>query len=260
MAASQRASSAATASIGICTGSPPCAAIAAHRSSARPLGRVIKIALPLSPISRLAIHVSLAIDLSLLAIHLFENFGGTLAQQLLSERNAERFRIAAGGAHFRAQNDAAIAGADQAAQKQLIALAFGETGDRHLATALQMTIHGALGAYAQRCGFMIQRLQQRPHPRVVHANFDSNRSLPPRRQAPFGGDALADALAEIEAQQSRRGEDDGVVIAGIEFGETRIDVAAQAEYLEIGPIRGQLTLPAQARSADPGPQRQLVDR
>ena len=53
-------------------------------------------------------------------------------------------------------------------------------------------------------------------------------------------DASRDTRFETEADQTGGGEDDGVVIAGIELGQAGVDVAAQELDLQIRTARQQL--------------------
>src|SRR5690606_4941434 len=78
-------------------------------------------------------------------------------------------------------------------------------------------------------------------------------------QTVFDADAGADAFTETKADETGRGEDDGVVLAGIELGQTGVDVAAQELNLQIRAARQQLRLTPQAGSTDDRSRRQCIE-
>ncbi len=77
------------------------------------------------------------------------------------------------------------------------------------------------------------------------------------RQHLLGYEQLADAIVELESLEPGSGQDDGVIVAVIELGQARVDVAAQPVDFEIGKSLAHLRLAAQARSADATAGRQI---
>src|SRR3546814_3199213 len=69
-----------------------------------------------------------------------------------------------------------------------------------------------------------------------------------------------DACVETKPQQAGTGQDDRVVLAGIELGQAGVDVAAQVQQFQIGAARTQLCLAPQGRRADARASRQRIDR
>jgi len=86
--------------------------------------------------------------------------------------------------------------------------------------------------------------------RVAGAVFDRDRALRRGRQPFRWFEPAADAARFAEAFQARAGEDDRVVVAGVELGQARVDVAAQRPHLERREALAQLRLAPQARRAD----------
>ena len=124
------------------------------------------------------------------------------------------------------------------------------SSDRHRAAAMQVQIHCAFGADAAKRRRVAERCEQRRRQRVAGAAFDGDRTLRGGRQPLRWCQSCADARAETEPIEPGAGEDDRVVVADVELGKTRIDVAAQIAQIEIRTQRTQLCLPAQRRCAD----------
>jgi hypothetical protein len=64
------------------------------------------------------------------------------------------------------------------------------------------------------------------HRRVVLPDFDGDDALTRCRHTCIGGQRKGDAVREAEPPQPRRGEDQGVVGAFVQFSEARVEVAA----------------------------------
>ncbi|MNN18055.1 hypothetical protein D3C81_1312590 [compost metagenome] len=129
-----------------------------------------------------------------------------------------------------------------------------------MAAAVQCAVHRALGFDAGACGCVVQGGNQGDHLCIVLAAFDGHRCLCRGRQPLRCAQAVADAVAQLQPLQTGAGQDDGVVIAGIELAQARIDVAAQVARLQVRAQGAQLGLSAQRRGADAGALRQCVER
>ena len=125
---------------------------------------------------------------------------------------------------------------------------------------MQGAVHGPLRVHASAGGAIVQRHQQGLQLPVFGAAFDGDRPLGRRRQPVGCRQTQADALFESKAIQTRAGEHDRVVVAGIQLGQSCVDVAAQVQQLQIGTTRAQLRLPPQRGSAHPCAVRQGVQR
>src|SRR4030067_1140816 len=89
-----------------------------------------------------------------------------------------------------------------------------------LAAARQRAAQGAFRKYAGGGIGMVQRLQQGDHIGPVGAAFDAQRTLSDRGQTVFAADQRADALAQPQAVQPGGGEDDGGILALMQFAQT----------------------------------------
>jgi hypothetical protein len=87
-----------------------------------------------------------------------------------------------------------------------------------LAAAIQVFVQGTFGHHAVGGVGMVQRRQQ-AWISIGAAAFDAYRALATGRQAVVDADGGGDAVFEAEADQAGGGEDDGVVLAGIELGQ-----------------------------------------
>jgi hypothetical protein len=117
--------------------------------------------------------------------------------------------------------------------------------DRNLAAALQVARQGALGADAT-CGVgIVERRKQRGDARIAGAIFDRDRALRGGRQPFRWFQPAADTAGFAESVESGAGEDDRVVVAGVELVQARADVAAQVEHCQIRTQRAQLRLSPQ---------------
>ena len=122
---------------------------------------------------------------------------------------------------------------DQAAQPQLLTFQQGVTGNRHLTAAIQMLIQCALGSYPQRRFTVMQRRQQSMNLAINTATLDTHSTLAAGRQAGFDADRGANPRGKAQANQAGSSENDGVVLASIQLGQTGINVATQKMNLQV---------------------------
>jgi len=123
--------------------------------------------------------------------------------------------------------------ADQAGQVQADFRLQAERRNRYLATALQSSRHRAFGGDAHRRIGIVQRLEQISNARVAFAIFDRNRTLRRCRQPTRRIQAVADTCGQPQSIQARTRKHYRVVIAGVELGQARVDVAAQIDGAQI---------------------------
>src|SRR5690606_18252317 len=168
-----------------------------------------------------------------------------------------------GAADFRTQYGTAVDAADQPAQPQLVAAAFGITGDGHLTTALQATVQRPLGQHTAGSDVIMQGFNQFLNRTVVivitHAPLNTQRALTTGRQGLFGGNKRCNTILHFHAQQAGGGQNNGVELTGIQLAQPGLDVAAQAFDDQIGALLLDLTLAAQAGSAHHRALRQLFN-
>lgn len=175
-----------------------------------------------------------------LAVNCLENLLSTLVQQRFGNLHTQRLGFGGRRTTFGAQQHGAIRLADQSAQPQLFAFKHRVTGDRHLAATVQALVQGTLGDNPGRGRRVVQAFQQRMQFAVGGTALDTDRALTAGRQTLIDANAGADALAEAKADQPRSSEDDGVVLASIELGQSGVDVAAQELDFQVRPARQQL--------------------
>ena len=106
---------------------------------------------------------------------------------------------------------------------------------------------------------MVQRRQQGMDLAVGGAALDPHGALAASRQAVFGADRGTDATLEAETNQPGGSQDDRVVLAGIQLGQTGINVATEELDFQVGAARQQLGLTAQTGSADHATGRQRIE-
>lgn len=103
-----------------------------------------------------------------------------------------------------------------------------------------MFVQGAFGHYPVGGVGMVQRRQECVDLEVGTAALDAHRTLAASRQAVIDADGGGDAVFKAEADQAGGGEDDGVVLAGVQLGQARVDVAPQEADLQVWAARQQL--------------------
>ena len=106
---------------------------------------------------------------------------------------------------------------------------------------------------------MIECVKNSDQLRIVRQALDTDDALRRGWQHLCRQELLADVLPELQTLKSCGGQDDCVVVAVLEFLESRIDVAAQRLDLEVRAHHLELRLPAQARTAHEGTLRQIVE-
>ncbi|MNP29883.1 hypothetical protein D3C76_1229300 [compost metagenome] len=87
--------------------------------------------------------------------------------------------------------------------------------------------------------------------------FDAHRALATGRQAVFDADGAGNAIFETQANQAGCSKNDCVVLAGIQLGQARVDVATQETDLQVWASGQQLRLATQAGGADDTAGRQI---
>jgi len=173
------------------------------------------------------------------------------------ERGGEIGRL---HAFLRAQHALAVGHRHRAAQMQRAVAPYGVRGERHFATAAERARHRAFRLDRERGVFIVQRCEPRGEIGAVRANLDAERALPRCRQALGRIEQRTDARFQTETLQTRRREDDRRVLAAVELGETRIEIAAQRPHFEMRKARANHRLATQARRTDDAPRRQRIER
>ena len=75
---------------------------------------------------------------------------------------------------------------------------------------------------------------------VIESAFYAQGALAIGRQALGDRQQAGDALTQPQTQQAGRCQYDGIEFAGIQLGQTAVDVAAQIQHLQIGTAGPQL--------------------
>src|SRR6266852_1564849 len=135
----------------------------------------------------------------------------------------------------------------------------GEGSNGDLAAAAQFLEQRTFAGGGGAGGAIIQKRQERPRCRVAVANFDCQGALSSGGGHHFHGDDLPNQLRLAQTVQARGRQNDGIVVAGFEFVQARIHIAAERVNLKIWTKHLQLGLTAQAAGTNSGPQRQRFD-
>ncbi len=86
-------------------------------------------------------------------------------------------------------------------------------------------------------------------------DLDTQGPLPGGRQAVFGRDVIANTLGQFQTTQTSRSQNNGVVIATIQLGQTGLDIATQGTDVQVRVALSNLGLAAQTGSAYDGTSR-----
>ena len=158
-------------------------------------------------------------------------------------------------AQFGADHFLAVDAGNETAQPELAVVDDRVAAQRHLAGTAKRTreARSALTQWAVSASLSGDDLG---HHRVAIDQFDTQRALPRRRQRLLRRQDGLDAILQAEADQAGSGQDDRVVLAGIELLQAGIEVAAQALDDQLRIFGAQDGLAAQAGGADHGASRQ----
>ncbi len=162
-------------------------------------------------------------------------------------------------ATFAAHEARTIRRADQRAQPQFAVFELRVAADRHLAAAFKPCVHGAFRAHAHGGFIMIERRKQIAGARIVKAALNTDGALADGRQRYFRREGAGDTRVELQTLKARDRQNNGVVLAVVEFAQARADVAAQRTDDEVRAAGGYLTLATQAGGADDTARRHVVE-
>jgi hypothetical protein len=165
------------------------------------------------------------------AVDLFENNIAASAEKCFADFFSEAHGIGA-LASF-AQNLGSIGMGYERVEANAASVYFGESSDGHLAAAAEFTEQGALARGGSAGGSIIEKYQERPRCGVAVANFDSQSTL-----SSGGGHHprwyhLANQLRFAQSIQAGGGQNDGIVVAGFELTQARVNVATQRLNLKV---------------------------
>ena len=104
---------------------------------------------------------------------------------------------------------------------------------------------------------MVQPLDDRPMDGIRRAALEAKRPWPTAGNS-SGGTRREETRRKAEPIEARLGQNQGLKIARIEFAQTRFDVAANFDELQIGSQEQKLRTPAQASRADSRVGRQVL--
>ena len=148
-------------------------------------------------------------------------------EQLPGKLLAERLGLLRGARDAVADVFTAFRQRDESGYRHLVAVEGRVRGDGRLAARLEDTRNRAFGKRGANRRRVIELREDAAQIGCVVQALDADDALCGGREHLFRCELLADAVVEAEALETRRCEDDRVVVAGIELGETRVDVAAQ---------------------------------
>ncbi len=183
-----------------------------------------------------------------------------MGQKILRDPIAQCLRVGGTSNALCAQQSRAVGRGDETPHLEFAAAEFGETAQRHLATAGQGTAHCALGQNAGRSVGMVQRRKHANEVRAVSPALDSQCALPDRGQAVGAVQDGADALAEAQAFQAGGGQNDRRVLSFVQLAQPRLHIATQWFDFEMREARTQLAFAPQTGGADDRSRGEVLQR
>jgi hypothetical protein len=136
-------------------------------------------------------------------------------------------------AELAAPNTRAVGLAQEAAQPDFGVEPYSIGRDGRLAVPAHGSEDASLGQDAELRLRVGEFVEQARHGLVPAALFDGERPLADGRQEPLGLEYLARHVREAEPDETRAREDDRIDHSFAAFSETRVDVAAERDDLEI---------------------------
>src|ERR1700730_5060915 len=190
-------------------------------------------------------------------IDFFENNIAASAEKGIADFSAQAYGIVALVGF--AQDFCSIGTSYDRVQANAASLHFGEGSDGDLATAAKFAEQGTLTGGATAGGSVIEKCDNRLGRRVAIANFDCQGALSGGGGHHFHRDQLTDQLCFAQTIQAGGGENDGIVVAGLELAQARIHIAADWMNLKIRTNGLQLSLTSQTAGANVRLLRQRFD-
>ena len=141
---------------------------------------------------------------------------------------------------------------------ELIALETRMRRQRHGAAAAHAAADGALGRDGEPGGHVRQWGQCGHQVLAVAAHLDTQSALSGGGQHLGAVEFGANALLQAQALEAGGRQNDGVVLAFVEFAQAGVEIAAQRLDLQVGAQRLQQHLAAQAGGADDSALRQVL--
>src|SRR3954447_26321665 len=98
--------------------------------------------------------------------------------------------------------------------------------DWHLAASTHLVQQSALARGGRTSSMIVQKNNVLVHPGVALANLDRERTLPCSRTHQLGRQHLLNGLSLAQSIETSSSQNDGIVLAGLEFPQPRVHIAA----------------------------------
>ena len=154
----------------------------------------------------------------------------------------------------------AIDGTDTGVENEFAALDACPSAERNLATSFENREQRPLGNNRGASFGVVELFERSKGVGICCAAFDAECALTDGGHADIGRKRLANAMRPAESVQASFRENDGVVFAGFDFAEARVDVAAKIAHVEIWANVKDLSPPAKAARADACPLTKIGER
>jgi hypothetical protein len=163
----------------------------------------------------------------------FEEWGATISHEGGGDGRPQRGRLVP----MRLARDAymtTIRRADQCRERERVAGKCREASEWGVAARPHRGEEGTLGFGAGAGIGVVERRAESDCLGIVRAHFDGEDTLCDGGQHDVWFESLGDDVRPSEAFEAGGGEDNRIVLASVELGEARIDVAANIEANDIG--------------------------
>ena len=175
-----------------------------------------------------------------------DDLGGPSVEQRLSDRVAQRGRVARRPPLLLAQDARAVNRCDHRRQGEVITVRNGDATDRDMAVSAQRGQERSLGREGVHRGPVTDRRERGPGVRICRPCLDGHDTLTRCRHAVVEREPLGDPTAFAQTHQAGAGQYQEVEPTLVELSKTRLNVAP--DWLEDGggEERGQLGSPSDA--------------
>src|SRR5580704_4380412 len=151
---------------------------------------------------------------------------------------------------LRAHQRRAVGSRDHAGHDVALGRWLAKHADGDVASSAKSGQRHAFDGHGKTGGRIVEKCNSRCRCRIAGTYFDGKRTLPGRGTQHQRGKPFADPLCSTEALQSGSGKDHGIDLTFAQLAQSRIDIAAKLDELNIMPLRAKLRLPPQTAGAD----------
>src|SRR5262245_910754 len=202
--------------------------------------------------------MTMVLPVSAMCGNLRKNLGGSHRKQFASELEACLGGGIRGAGDFIGKDARSVETGDQSFDRDTIAAQSGLSRNRYLATSTKRSKQSALGRYGNASRRMIEDVKNIARRRIVGAANDPEGPLAHSGDHDVVSEDLRNLMFVPETLQTGGRQNDSIKLAGAEFTQPGIDVAAKCDEFQSRESMPQLDLAAKTAGSDAGASREFM--